>query len=170
MADTGTAENIFTSMADSTAMTEVENIFTSMTDSAVTENIFTSMADTTVVENIFTTMSDAVPVTAVENIFTSMADTVTTSAAENIFTSMADTAPIPAAAINIFSADPEPDVDTSQSYGTNIFAEPDEFDAFAAKFESVKKDNISILDGFGGSGGSGAVTPTVGDGTYLIDL
>lgn len=170
MADTGTAENIFTSMADSTAMTEVENIFTSMTDSAVTENIFTSMADTTVVENIFTSMSDAVPVTAVENIFTSMADTVTTSAAENIFTSMADTAPIPAAAINIFSADPEPEVDTSQSYGTNIFAEPDEFDAFAAKFESVKKDNISILDGFGGSGGSGAVTPTVGDGTYLIDL
>ncbi|EDW65401.1 protein stoned-B [Drosophila virilis] len=49
------------------------------------------------------------------------------------------------------------------SYVSNIFAaEPDEFDAFSAKFDSVKKDNISILDGFGG-GGSGAITPTGGD-------
>ncbi|XP_064554974.1 protein stoned-B [Drosophila montana] len=48
------------------------------------------------------------------------------------------------------------------SYVSNIFAaEPDEFDAFSAKFDSVKKDNISILDGFGG--GSGAITPTGGD-------
>lgn len=50
------------------------------------------------------------------------------------------------------------------AFAGNIFAaEPDEFDAFSAKFDSVKKDNISILDGFGG-GGSGAITPTGGDG------
>lgn len=49
------------------------------------------------------------------------------------------------------------------AFASNIFAaEPDEFDAFSAKFDSVKKDNISILDGFGG--GSGAITPTGGDG------
>ncbi|XP_043072247.1 protein stoned-B isoform X2 [Drosophila grimshawi] len=48
------------------------------------------------------------------------------------------------------------------SYASNIFAvEPDEFDAFSAKFDSVKKDNISILDGFGS--GSGAITPSGGD-------
>lgn len=52
------------------------------------------------------------------------------------------------------------------AFAGNIFAaEPDEFDAFSAKFDSVKKDNISILDGFGG-GGSGAITPTGGDGKW----
>ncbi|KAH8414795.1 hypothetical protein KR215_004680 [Drosophila sulfurigaster] len=56
-----------------------------------------------------------------------------------------------------------PAVPPASSYVSNIFAvEPDEFDAFSAKFDSVKKDNISILDGFGG-GGSGAITPTGGD-------
>lgn len=55
------------------------------------------------------------------------------------------------------------------AFGSNIFAaEPDEFDAFSAKFDSVKKDNISILDGFGGGGGSGAITPTGGDGKYRL--
>ncbi|XP_033150463.1 protein stoned-B [Drosophila busckii] len=55
------------------------------------------------------------------------------------------------------------------AYASNIFAaEPDEFDAFSAKFDSVKKDNLSMLDGFGGvggggGGGSGAITPTGGD-------
>ncbi|XP_017149745.1 protein stoned-B [Drosophila miranda] len=75
---------------------------------------------------------------------------------------------VPAAVVgNIFAVDdpePEPEVEAVQqapSYGGNIFAvEPDEFDAFSAKFDSVKKDNISILDGFGGSG---AITPTGGD-------
>ncbi|XP_023300816.2 protein stoned-B isoform X1 [Lucilia cuprina] len=155
------AENIFTSTADtvteniftSTADTVVENIFTSTADTMV-ENIFTSTADT-VVENIFTSTAD----TMVENIFTSTADT----AVENIFSSSSDTGAIPTAAINIFAADPDPVVEPQQAYGTNIFAEPDEFDAFSAKFESVKKDNISILDGFGGGAGSGAVTPTTGD-------
>ncbi|XP_073832977.1 stoned B isoform X2 [Musca autumnalis] len=167
MAATTTAENIFTSMADTVTVSAAENIFTSMTDTAsVAENIFTSMADTGAAENIFTSMADeTIAYTTAANIFTSMADSVTTTAAENIFTTMADTTPaVPAAAINIFSADPEPELDTTQAaaYGTNIFAEPDEFDAFAAKFDSVKKDNISILDGFGGGGGgSGAVTPTV---------
>ncbi|KAM7348971.1 stoned B isoform 2-T2 [Cochliomyia hominivorax] len=141
-------ENIFTSSAN----TVTENIFTSTADTMV-ENIFTSSADT-VVDNIFTSSAD----TMVENVFTSTADTVV----ENIFSSSVDTAPIPTAAINIFAADPEPNEESQQTYGTNIFAEPDEFDAFSAKFESVKKDNISILDGFGG-GGSGAVTPTTGD-------
>ncbi|KAH8338057.1 hypothetical protein KR059_003924 [Drosophila kikkawai] len=88
-------------------------------------------------------------------------------------------APVPAAVVgNIFSVDPEPEMETEPvpaaadveptpvvaSYASNIFAvEPqpaDEFDAFSAKFDSVKKDNISILDGFGGSG---AITPTGGD-------
>ncbi|XP_075156956.1 stoned B isoform X2 [Haematobia irritans] len=163
--DAAVEANIFTTMAATT--TAAENIFTSMADTTTAaENIFTSMADNAPVsmaENIFTSMADDAAVTAAENIFTSMADTVTTSMAENIFTSMADTASIPAAAINIFAADPEPEVEPTQSYGTNIFAEPDEFDAFAAKFESVKKDNISILDGFGGGAGSGAVTPTTAD-------
>ncbi|BFG02766.1 protein stoned-B [Drosophila madeirensis] len=75
---------------------------------------------------------------------------------------------VPAAVVgNIFAMDddPEPEVEPAvqqaPSYGANIFAvEPDEFDAFSAKFDSVKKDNISILDGFGGSG---AITPTGGD-------
>ncbi|KAH8386756.1 hypothetical protein KR093_002402 [Drosophila rubida] len=93
-------------------------------------------------------------------------------------------APAPAMVSNIFAVDepelepepePEPEPPVVQprqappaappasSYVSNIFAaEPDEFDAFSAKFESVKKDNISILDGFGG-GGSGAITPTGGD-------
>ncbi|XP_037928784.1 protein stoned-B [Teleopsis dalmanni] len=67
---------------------------------------------------------------------------------------------IASATINIFATDAEPIV-TTQVHATNIFAaEPDEFDAFSAKFDSVKKDNISILDGFGGSG---AVTPTTAD-------
>ncbi|KAL7745225.1 hypothetical protein ACLKA6_008274 [Drosophila palustris] len=85
-------------------------------------------------------------------------------------------APVPIVS-NIFAVDePEtelaPEVQPRQaapppvppaSYVSNIFAaEPDEFDAFSAKFDSVKKDNISILDGFGG-GGSGAITPTGGD-------
>ncbi|XP_043659028.1 protein stoned-B [Drosophila teissieri] len=73
-------------------------------------------------------------------------------------------APVPAVVANIFAVDdPEPEMETPQapSYTANIFAtEPDEFDAFSAKFDSVKKDNISILDGFGGSG---AITPTGGD-------
>ncbi|XP_041673777.1 protein stoned-B isoform X2 [Drosophila eugracilis] len=74
-------------------------------------------------------------------------------------------APVPVA--NIFAVDdtaPEvelPQTEVAPSYTGNIFsAEPDEFDAFSAKFDSVKKDNISILDGFGGSG---AITPTGGD-------
>lgn len=83
---------------------------------------------------------------------------------------------------NIFAVD-EPDVEPvpevlprqapppvpappAAAFAGNIFAaEPDEFDAFSAKFDSVKKDNISILDGFGG-GGSGAITPTGGDGKW----
>lgn len=85
----------------------------------------------------------------------------------------------PAIVSNIFAVD-EPEVEMPPevqpramppvpppvaSYVSNIFAaEPDEFDAFSAKFDSVKKDNISILDGFGGGGGSGAITPTGGDG------
>ncbi|XP_020803632.1 protein stoned-B [Drosophila serrata] len=82
-------------------------------------------------------------------------------------------APVPAVVGNIFSVDPEPEMEpvadvepppVAASYASNIFAvEPqpaDEFDAFSAKFDSVKKDNISILDGFGGSG---AITPTGGD-------
>uniref|UniRef100_A0A6P4DYM4 Protein stoned-B isoform X2 n=1 Tax=Drosophila rhopaloa TaxID=1041015 RepID=A0A6P4DYM4_DRORH len=76
-------------------------------------------------------------------------------------------APVPAVVANIFAIDdPEPEVEpprteVAPSYTANIFAaEPDEFDAFSAKFDSVKKDNISILDGFGGSG---AITPTGGD-------
>lgn len=81
-------------------------------------------------------------------------------------------APVPVVG-NIFAVDdPEPEAEAepepaveppvAPSYVTNIFAaEPDEFDAFSAKFDSVKKDNISILDGFGGSG---AITPTGGDG------
>ncbi|XP_016953857.1 protein stoned-B isoform X1 [Drosophila biarmipes] len=76
-------------------------------------------------------------------------------------------APVPVAVANIFAVDyvePEvelPQTEVSPSYTANIFAaEPDEFDAFSAKFDSVKKDNISILDGFGGSG---AITPTGGD-------
>nr|XP_016944287.1 protein stoned-B isoform X1 [Drosophila suzukii] len=76
-------------------------------------------------------------------------------------------APVPVAVANIFAVDdlePEvepPQTEVSSSYTANIFAaEPDEFDAFSAKFDSVKKDNISILDGFGGSG---AITPTGGD-------
>ncbi|XP_017062321.1 protein stoned-B [Drosophila ficusphila] len=76
--------------------------------------------------------------------------------------------PVPAVVGNIFAVDepPEPEVEppppeVAPSYAANIFAaEPDEFDAFSAKFDSVKKDNISILDGFGGSG---AITPTGGD-------
>ncbi|XP_023169387.2 protein stoned-B [Drosophila hydei] len=84
----------------------------------------------------------------------------------------------PAIVSNIFAVD-EPEVEMPPevqpramppvpppvaSYVSNIFAaEPDEFDAFSAKFDSVKKDNISILDGFGGGGGSGAITPTGGD-------
>ncbi|KAH8329918.1 hypothetical protein KR067_007645 [Drosophila pandora] len=80
-------------------------------------------------------------------------------------------APVPVVG-NIFAVDdPEPEAEAepepaveppvAPSYVTNIFAaEPDEFDAFSAKFDSVKKDNISILDGFGGSG---AITPTGGD-------
>jgi len=89
-------------------------------------------------------------------------------------------APVPIVS-NIFAVDePEselpPEVQPRQapppvpaaSYVSNIFAaEPDEFDAFSAKFDSVKKDNISILDGFGG--GSGAITPTGGDGKYFVD-
>ncbi|KAI8034973.1 hypothetical protein M5D96_012196 [Drosophila gunungcola] len=75
----------------------------------------------------------------------------------------------PVVVANIFAVDdPEPEPETQPerveppSYAANIFAaEPDEFDAFSAKFDSVKKDNISILDGFGGSG---AITPTGGDG------
>jgi len=59
-----------------------------------------------------------------------------------------------------------PQTEVSSSYTANIFAaEPDEFDAFSAKFDSVKKDNISILDGFGGSG---AITPTGGDGKFYL--
>ncbi|KAH8306893.1 hypothetical protein KR018_012214 [Drosophila ironensis] len=78
-------------------------------------------------------------------------------------------APLPVVVGNIFAVDdPEPELEpqpepqaVAPSYATNIFAaEPDEFDAFSAKFDSVKKDNISILDGFGGSG---AITPTGGD-------
>ncbi|XP_030380907.1 protein stoned-B [Scaptodrosophila lebanonensis] len=79
----------------------------------------------------------------------------------NIFASTAETVvPSPAAPINVFSAEPTAEP-AAPTYTTNIFApEPDEFDAFSAKFDSVKKDNISILDGFGGSG---AITPTGGD-------
>ncbi|XP_055390252.1 protein stoned-B [Condylostylus longicornis] len=43
---------------------------------------------------------------------------------------------------------------------TNIFAEPDEFDAFAAKFDSAKKEKGGLLDGFGISIQSG---PAVDD-------
>ncbi|EDW75165.1 uncharacterized protein Dwil_GK20028 [Drosophila willistoni] len=74
----------------------------------------------------------------------------------------------PAVVGNIFAVDdadePEPAPETVQPtvQVSNIFAtEPDEFDAFSAKFDSVKKDNISMLDGFGP--GSGAITPTGGD-------
>lgn len=146
-------ENIFTTMAD----TVTENIFTSSADTMV-ENIFTTATDT-VLENIFTSSAD----TVAENIFTSTADSV----AANIFSTTTETVTAPAAVINIFAADPEQvaEVTQAQTYATNIFAEPDEFDAFSAKFESVKKDNISILDGFGGPG-SGAVTPTTADGNF----
>ncbi|KAL9880560.1 stoned B [Glossina fuscipes fuscipes] len=95
---------------------------------------------------------------AVANIF-AVDDSQPTNVIENIFSTPVETDVPALSTINIFAADEEP---TSEepiaSYETNIFAEPDEFDAFAAKFESVKKDNVSILDGFGGSG---AVTPTV---------
>lgn len=87
-------------------------------------------------------------------------------------------APVPAVVGNIFSVDPEPEPEPAvtqveppppvvASYASNIFAveQPDEFDAFSAKFDSVKKDNISILDGFGGSG---AITPTGGDGKLIL--
>lgn len=66
-------------------------------------------------------------------------------AATNIFAVEAEPA------VNIFAADPEP-----VPIVTNIFAASDEFDAFSAKFDSVKKDNVSLLDGFGGGG----ITPT----------
>lgn len=80
--------------------------------------------------------------------------------ASNIFAAtVAETIVPPASAINIFAADPEPIVPT-QTYAPNIFSVgPDEFDAFSAKFDSVKKDNVSILDGFASTG---AVTPTSG--------
>lgn len=78
-------------------------------------------------------------------------------------------APMPAAVANIFAVnDPDSQMETPKapSHTANIFAsDPDEFDAFSAKFDSVKKDNISIMDGFGGSG---AITPTGGDGKFYL--
>lgn len=39
---------------------------------------------------------------------------------------------------------------TPQSFtGSDSFGQSDEFDAFAAKFDSVKKEDHSLLDGFG---------------------
>lgn len=106
-----------------------------------------------VVTNIFAV--DDIDPTVVSNIFTTATDTMTTSA-------------VP---VNIFAPDPEPEAVaiTANSYTANIIfaSEPDEFDAFSAKFDSVKKDNVSILDGFGGSG---AVTPSGGDGRLLVAL
>ncbi|EDW51659.1 GM10054 [Drosophila sechellia] len=72
--------------------------------------------------------------------------------------------PMPAVVANIFAVnDPDSQMETPKapSHTANIFAsDPDEFDAFSAKFDSVKKDNISIMEGFGGSG---AITPTGSD-------
>ncbi|XP_067635830.1 protein stoned-B-like [Eurosta solidaginis] len=103
------------------------------------------------------------PSSVVTNIFA--VDDLDTGIVTNIFTTASDTNTTAAVPLNIFAADPEPEpaVISAPAYtANNIFAsEPDEFDAFSAKFDSVKKDNISILDGFGG--GSGAVTPSGGD-------
>uniref|UniRef100_A0A034WMA2 Protein stoned-B n=1 Tax=Bactrocera dorsalis TaxID=27457 RepID=A0A034WMA2_BACDO len=100
------------------------------------------------------------PASAVTNIFA--VDDIDHTLVTNIFTTATDTMTTSAVPVNIFAPDPEPEAITVNSYATNnIFAsEPDEFDAFSAKFDSVKKDNVSILDGFGGSG---AVTPSGGD-------
>ncbi|XP_018782927.1 PREDICTED: protein stoned-B [Bactrocera latifrons] len=100
------------------------------------------------------------PASAVTNIFA--VDDIDHTLVTNIFTTATDTMTTSAVPVNIFAPDPEPEAITVNSYtANNIFAsEPDEFDAFSAKFDSVKKDNVSILDGFGGSG---AVTPSGGD-------
>ncbi|XP_055843405.1 protein stoned-B [Episyrphus balteatus] len=86
----------------------------------------------------------------------------------------------PEPAVNIFAADPDP----VPVVATNIFAASDEFDAFSAKFDSVKKDNVSLLDGFGGgitptsTGGGdawgdtddfGAVTPAAPDDGFGVE-
>ncbi|XP_011187734.2 protein stoned-B [Zeugodacus cucurbitae] len=102
------------------------------------------------------------PPSVVTNIFA--IDDIDPAVVTNIFTTATDTMTTSAVPVNIFAPDPEPEAVavTANSYtANNIFAsEPDEFDAFSAKFDSVKKDNVSILDGFGGSG---AVTPSGGD-------
>nr|XP_014092234.1 protein stoned-B [Bactrocera oleae]XP_036222082.1 protein stoned-B [Bactrocera oleae] len=102
------------------------------------------------------------PPSAVTNIFA--VEDIDPTLVTNIFTTATDTMTTSAVPVNIFAPDLEPEAlaITANSYtANNIFAsEPDEFDAFSAKFDSVKKDNVSILDGFGGSG---AVTPSGGD-------
>ncbi|XP_017487254.1 PREDICTED: protein stoned-B [Rhagoletis zephyria] len=104
------------------------------------------------------------PPSVVTNIFAM--DDMDAAVVTNIFTTATDSITTSAVPVNIFAADPDPEPEpvtvTAPPYtANNIFAiEPDEFDAFSAKFDSVKKDNISILDGFGGSG---AVTPSGGD-------
>lgn len=116
--------------------------------------------------NPFATPEEEEPYPAATAVAANIFGTDDAEVPTNIFTSMSDeSAVVTTAPINIFAAeDDEPAV--TQSYAQNLFAaEPDEFDAFSAKFDSVKKDNISILDGFGGGGGSGAVTPTV-DGKF----
>lgn len=109
---------------------------------------------------------------AVTNIFATD-EVLTTTPAANIFA--AEEPPTATSVTNIFAVEPSIvtnifEMDTSNAAPvttttSNAFSlDPlgdDEFDAFSAKFESVKKED-NLLDGFGG------VTPTTADGNYFF--
>lgn len=90
------------------------------------------------------------------------------SAKEEMINSYINETSLDATASNPFGS-PENAVTPHLPQATSgIFPENDNFDAFSAKFDSVKKDD-TLLDSFGGGGSSGYKSPAPSDGNELIE-
>lgn len=74
----------------------------------------------------------------------------------------------PTAASNPFGA-PEAVAPSVPAASTQLFPKNDEFDAFSAKFDSVKKEEATLLDGFGVTE-SGYKSPAPLDGKFKASV